>query len=279
MAKRVLVVANRTVGGRKLLDAVRSRAEQGDVEFHLVVPMTRPRHGDVIYDHAQRDAAQLRIQLSHDFLKAQGIEITGEVGDEDPFTATLDGVAAFAPDEIIVSTLPETRSGWLRRDLVDRIADETGLPVDHVVTDVDSEGLAVGVTLVVANRTSGGDELIDVLRQHAAEDENRVFVCVIPQEGGEGHAAHTARERLGRLLRRLRDSGILASGMIGDPDPYDATMNALDAFTVDKIVISTLPGEKSGWLRSDLIERVRNATNAQLEHIQVDVSDAETAEV
>ena len=83
MAQRVLVVANRTVGGRKLLEAVRERAQQGDVEFHLVVPLTRPRHGDVIYDHAQRDAAQLRIQLSHDFLKSEGIDITGEVGDED----------------------------------------------------------------------------------------------------------------------------------------------------------------------------------------------------
>ena len=276
MAKRVLVVANRTVGGRKLLEAVRARAE-GGTEFHLVVPLTRPRHGDVIYDHAQRDAAQLRIQLSHDFLKAEGIDITGEVGDEDPFTATLDAVAAFGPDEIIVSTLPEARSGWLRRDLVDRIRDETGLPVEHLVTDVDSEGLAVGVTLVVANRTSGGDALIEVLRKQAEADSKRVFVCVIPQEGGEGHAAHVARERLGQLLRRLRENGILASGMIGEPDPYDAAMNALDAFTVDKVVISTLPGEKSGWLRNDLIERVRGNTTAEVEHIEIDVS--ETANV
>ncbi|HEV2756472.1 MAG TPA: hypothetical protein VG318_11935 [Actinomycetota bacterium] len=277
MAKRVLVVANRTVGGRKLLEAVKARAEKGDVEFHLVVPLTRPRHGDVIYDHAQRDAAQLRIQLSHDFLKSMGISITGEVGDEDPFTATLDAVATYAPDEIIVSTLPETRSGWLRRDLVDRIRDETDLPVEHLVTDVESEGLAVGVTLVVANRTSGGQELIDVLKEQASADDKRVFVCVIPQEGGEGHAAHVARERLGRLLRTLRSNGILASGMIGDPDPYDATLNALDLFTVDKVVISTLPGEKSGWLRNDLIERVRGATTASVEHVEVDVS--ETANV
>jgi hypothetical protein len=277
MAKRVLVVANRTVGGRKLLEAVRSRAAEAETEFHLVVPLSRPRAGNVIYDHAQRDAAQLRINLSHAFLKREGVDITGEVGDEDPFTATLDAVASFAPDEIIVSTLPETRSGWLRRDLVERIQDETGLPVEHLVTDPESEGLAVAVTLVVANRTSGGDELLELLKRQADEDSSRVFVCVIPQEGGEGHAAHTARERLGRLLRRLRENGVLASGMIGDPDPYDATMNALDLFTVDKVVISTLPGEKSGWLRTDLISRVANATTAQVQHVEVDVS--ETANV
>ena len=277
MAKRVLVVANRTVGGRKLLEAVRTRAEAGDVEFHLVVPLSKPRHGNVIYDHAERDAAQLRIQLSHDFMKAQGIAITGEVGDEDPFTATLDAVATFAPDEIVVSTLPETRSGWLRRDLVDRIRDETGLPVEHLVTDVEAEGLAVGVTLVVANRTAGGDQLVDVLKQQAASDDKRVFVCVVPQEGGDGHAAHVARERLGGLLRTLRSNGVLASGMIGDPDPYDATLNALDLFTVDKVVISTLPGAKSGWLRSDLIERVRGNTTAEVHHVEVEMP--ETANV
>ena len=50
--------------------------------------------------------------------------------------------------------------------------------------------------------------------------------------------------------------------MIGDPDPYTATMNALELFTVDDVVISTLPGERSGWLRANLIERVRHATSA-----------------
>ncbi len=276
MARRVLVVANRTVAGRALLDAVRERAEQGDTEFHLVVPLMRPRHGNVIYDHAEREAAELRIQLAHDFLRQEGIDITGEVGDEDPFTAALDAVPVYGPDEIIVSTLPETRSGWLRRDLVERIEEETGLPVEHIVTDPESE-LALGVTLVVANRTSTGSELIDVLKGQAAEDERRVFICVIPQEGGEGHAAHVARERLGRLLRTLRESGILASGMIGEPDPYDAAMNALNAFTVDKVVISTLPGEKSGWLRNDLLERVRGNTNAEITHVEIDVT--ETANV
>ena len=278
MANRVLVVANRTVGGQKLLDAVRSRAEQGDSEFHLVVPLARPRHGDVIYDHAQRDAAQLRVQLAHDVLKRMGIDITGEVGDEDPYTATLDAVPVFGPDEIIVSTLPETRSGWLRRDLVDRIRDETDLPVEHIVTDPESEGLAFKVTLVVAAKTSGGEKLISLLKSQVDENPERVFIVVVPQESGEGHAAHVARERLGRLCRSLRDSGIVVSGMIGDPDPYVAVMNALDQFTVSDVVISTLPGEKSGWLRSDLISRVESATSAKVHHVEVEVSE-EAAQV
>ena len=72
------------------------------------------------------------------------------------------------------------------------------------------------------------------------------------------------------MLDQLSEAGLLSSGMIGDPDPYTATINALELFKVDSVVISTLPGERSGWLRANLIERVRNATSAPVEHIVVD---------
>jgi hypothetical protein len=79
------------------------------------------------------------------------------------------------------------------------------------------------------------------------------------------------------MLDRLHTAGLLSSGMIGDPDPYTATITALELFRVDDIVISTLPGERSGWLRSDLIERVRHATSAQVEHVVVDEEATATA--
>jgi hypothetical protein len=267
--RNVLVVANRTVAGRSLLEAVRQRHEQGDHRFHLVVPLAQPKHGNVIYDEAERDAARLRVDLVTTYLAREGIEISGEVGDEDPYSATTDALATFPADEIIVSTLPQTRSGWLRRDLVDRIRDAAdGRPVEHVVTDLQSEGLAVGVTLVVANKTAGGDELMDLLKRDA-EQEDRVFIAVMPLDGREGRHTGECRARLGRFIRQLRENGITASGMIGDPDPYDAVKNALELFTVDHVVISTLPGEKSGWLRADLVDRVRNSTAATVDHVEV----------
>jgi len=55
--------------------------------------------------------------------------------------------------------------------------------------------------------------------------------------------------------------------MTGDPDPYTAIMNALQSFRVDDIVISTFAETKSGWLRSDLIQRVRDATGKDVEHV------------
>ncbi len=125
---KILVVANRTVAGQKVLETIRDRWNAGDAEIHLVVPLSPPHHGNVIYDHAVRDAAQLRIDLASDFLRQEGIEISGEIGDEDPLTATKDALATFPADEIILSTLPQARSGWLRRDLPERVSDETGVP-------------------------------------------------------------------------------------------------------------------------------------------------------
>jgi hypothetical protein len=269
--KEILVVANRTLGGKKLLDEVRARAAAG-ARFRLVVPMSPPSAGLVIYDEAVRDAAQVRVDLAISLLNSEGIEAAGEVGDADPFSATMDAIADHRPDEIIVSTHPVTQSGWLRRDLIERIHNASGLPVQHIVTDLSREGLPFRVTLVVANKTAGGDELIERLKEKAVPGEQHVFIAVVPQQDGGGMAPQVARARLAAELDRLQSAGLLASGMIADPDPYTATINALELFTVDDVVISTLPDERSGWMRANLIERVQRATSVPVEHAVVDVA-------
>jgi len=276
---RVLVVANETLGGKALMDEVLPRAKKGD-DFVVVVPATKPRHGDIIYLESVRDAAQVRIDLAKSFLAEHGVRIEGEVGDADPFHAAMDAVREYEPSEIIVSTHPETRSGWLRKDLVQRLKDETGLPVHHVITDIQAEGLPFKVTLVIANETVGGEALAERLKEKAAEtakeDQEGVFIVVIPQKGGFGAHTRDARRRLDAVLVRLLDEGLLVAGMIGDPDPYTATMNALNTFHVDDVVISTFPATRSGWMRSDLIKRVQGSTSTPVEHVVVDL-DAEKA--
>src|SRR3954452_6381301 len=136
----VLVLANQTIGGRAVLDAVRERHAEGDAKFVVVVPENRPLHGNVIYTDAVKDAAQVRVDLALAFMREEGIEGTGEVGDADPFNAARDAVAHYGIDEIILSTLPSTSSGWLRRDLPERLEQDTGLPVKHVVTDIGRDG-------------------------------------------------------------------------------------------------------------------------------------------
>ena len=269
--KTVLVVANETLGGRELVDAVRERAAQGDVRFVLCVPQNRPRAGLVIYADSVHDAAQVRVDLALEFLRSEGIDAIGEVGDPDPYSATIDAVHEYHPDEILISTYPETRSGWLRHDLLERVRAATGLPVEHIVNDIDVEGLPFHVTLAVANRTASGDELLDALKAKAQseteQERRRLFIVVVPQEGGHGDAARRARTRLKLVLDRLQAAGLFAAGMIGDPDPFTAITNALQYFRVDDIVISTFSETKSGWMRSDLIERVRRATGKPVEHV------------
>jgi hypothetical protein len=62
-------------------------------------------------------------------------EETRERGATDIFTATMEATHDERVDEIIVSTFPSSHSGWMRRDLVGRLRSETGLPVDHVVSE------------------------------------------------------------------------------------------------------------------------------------------------
>jgi hypothetical protein len=270
----ILVVANETIGGAKLVDTIRERAKQEDASFSLVVPMTKPRAGYVIYDEAVRDAAQVRVDLALSYLRGEGITANGEVGDEDPFTATMDAIREYEPDEIIVSTLPAVSSGWLRRDLIERIEGESGLPVTHIVSDIDAEGLPFTVTLVVANQTAGTDQLTERMKEKAREHDDQLFVVVVPQTDGGGRAAAVARARLGNTVDSMRREGLLIAGMIGDPDPYTATMNALQYYHVDSVIISTLPATRSGWLRADLVERVRKTANLEVEHV---VAERESA--
>jgi hypothetical protein len=261
-------VANETLGGARLIEAVDAKAGPDD-RVVICVPRNRPREGLVIYDDAVYDAAQVRIDLARQFLRERGLNAVGDVGDPDPYTATMDAVAEWRPDEIIVSTFPATSSGWMRRDIIERISEATGLPVTHVVNDIDAEGFPFDTSLVVANRTAAGDTLLDHLKgKRGLGGRERLFIVVVPQEGGSGTAAQQARGRLGQVLDRLRAANLLCAGMIGDPDPYTATMNALQFFRVDDIVISTLPATRSGWLRADLIERVRRATAKPVEHVE-----------
>jgi hypothetical protein len=264
--KTILVVANQTIGGSELIEKVREKAAEGDVRFALVVPQNRPRHGGVIYDEAVRDAAQVRVDLARQFMGQEGIEIEGEVGDEDPFTAAMDGIGHYRPAEVIVSTLPRTSSGWLRRDLVERIEQASGLPVEHVVVDLDARGTPFDVTLVLANRTIGTLELLERLKAKQAEHE-RLFIVVVPQDGGDGAAAASARRRLAVTLETFREQGLVCAGMIGDPDPYNAAMNALQSFRVSDVVISTLEESRSRWLRTDLVSRLQEATGKPVEHV------------
>jgi hypothetical protein len=263
--KRILVVANETVAGRPLIDAVKRRADGDELEVHVISPQNQPRHGYVVYDEHVRDAAQNRLEMTLALLREAGIEADGEVMDPDPYSAVMDAVGERDYDEIIVSTHPETRSGWLRQGLVDRLQRAARRPVEHVVVDLDAERDDVKRTLVVANQTVASRELLGLLRRKA-EEEPRRFIVISPQSGEENENGQGA-ERLAQTLRKLQDAGLDAVGQIVHPDPYTAIQNALQFYAPDDIVISTFPETRSGWLRSDLVGRVQASTQKPVEHV------------
>jgi hypothetical protein len=264
--KRILVVANETVAGKPLIDAVRRRAEGEEIRAHVISPQNQPKHGYVVYDEHVRDAAQNRLEMTIALLREAGIEADGEVMDPDPYSAVMDALGEEDYDEIVVSTHPETRSGWLRQGLVDRLQRAARRPVEHVVVDLDAERDDVKRTLVVANQTVSSRELLDALKRKA-EDEPRRFIVIAPQAGDGDGGEGDPHERLAQTLEELEGAGLQAVGQVVHPDPFTAIQNALQFYAPDDIVISTFPETRSGWLRADLVGRVEASTGKPVEHI------------
>ena len=77
-----------------------------------------------------------------------------------------------------------------------------------------------------------------------------------------------ARERLAQLLQSLESDGIVAAGMIGDPDPYTAARNALEYFHMSEIVISTLPSNRSAWIEKGLVEKLERDSGKPVMHVE-----------
>ena len=134
----MLVIANETAASSALLGALRERAAQGDdFQVTVIAPVSEPRHGYVVYQDTRRASAGRRLEKTLGLLRSSGIPAMGFVVETSPVQAAKDALEQLepAPQEIIVSTHPAQRSGWLRRDLVGRLKTETGVPVDHVVSE------------------------------------------------------------------------------------------------------------------------------------------------
>ena len=260
----VLIVANETLAGDELIEAVRRRAERGPIRAIVLAPVSTPREGYVVYRDTRRAAAGRR-------LRSAGIPAFGGVFDDEPLTAVKDVLQLEQVDEIIVSTHPESKSGWMRKNLLDEIRRVAGdRPVEHVVSDVAArEGANV---LVVANETVLGDPLLERIRQRAKEGPAS-FLIVSPQSDPSSAQHPDAERRLRAALAKLRSEGIDAHGQVAQPDPYQAAMNAVADERVDEIIVSTFPGERSGWLRRDLVGRLRSDTGLTVDHVVAEPED------
>jgi phosphopantetheine adenylyltransferase len=261
----VLVVANETLVGDELVQSLRRRAEQGPMRVVVVAPVTQPRGGYVVYRDSRRAAAGRRLDRVLDALRLAGIPAHGGVYDDDPLPAVKDVLASEDIDEIVVSTHPATTSGWLRKNLVEEIRKAAGgRPVEHVVSDVSARSGAN--VLVVANETVLGEPLLERIRQRASEGPAS-FLIVCPQSDPARGEHPEAEHRLRAALSILRSEGIDAHGQIAHPDPFTAAMEHVEDERTDEIIVSTFPGERSGWLRRDLVGRLRSESGVPVQHV------------
>ena len=137
--RRILVIANETVGGQELLAILRSKAEGVRERLLVVCPaLNSPVRTWVSDEDPARAAAQRRLHASLARLARYGIQAEGEVGDGDPLQAIEDALRTFGADEIVISTHPEGRSHWLERNVVGDARDRFDVPITHVVVDLEA---------------------------------------------------------------------------------------------------------------------------------------------
>jgi hypothetical protein len=268
-ARPLLVFLNEVAGGRKLLQAVRERAEQ--VPFVAVAaPQNQPAVGQMIDSSELRDAARARVEVTMSVLAEYGIESVGEVMDRDPALALDDAVRAHEPGEVLLSCLYETRFGFTRKDLVEwaRARFEPEVEVTHIPVRIEEDSIRWDVihTLVVATQTVAAPDLVSRLKERAAGHPHRyTIICPRTEDVSEPEIVRDLASTLAELYREDID----ATGQPMSPDPFHAVQNAIEHYRIDEVLISTFAGETSRWLEEDLIGRVREITDKTVEHLEV----------
>jgi hypothetical protein len=132
--KRVLVIANETVGGAELHALLSARARGAGLEVLVVCPALNSQLRTWTSDEdAARTAAQERLDASIATLHRAGVGARGEIGDGDPLQALEDALRTFPADEVVISTHPPGTSNWLERGVVDAARARFDVPVTHVV--------------------------------------------------------------------------------------------------------------------------------------------------
>lgn len=267
--KPLLVFLNEVAGGRKLLQAVRERQDQisGVV---VAAPQNQPSVGQLIDTDEVREAARARVEVTMAVLSEFGIPSIGEVLDPESSLALDDAIRAHRPGEVLFSSLPDTRFGFMRRDLVEWVRDrcEPEVKLTHIPVRIEEDAIRwdLNHTLVVATKTVAAPDLVARMKDRANIRPHRfTIICPRAEDVAEGQVVRDLASTLAELYR----SDIDATGQPMSPDPFLAVKNGIEHYRIDDILISTFTGERSQWLEDNLIGRVRDITEKSVEHIEV----------
>ena len=273
----ILAFLNEVAGGRKLLETTRERVDAGADGVALAAPQNQPLAGQIVDHDEVREAALSRVEVTQAVLRDFGIEAPGAVMDPDPALALDDAIRAFAPREVLLSCLYDTRFGMTRKDLVEWAKQRFDVPITHIPVRIEDDAIRWDVThtLVVATQTVAGADLVARLKGKAAERPHR-YTFISPPSGQLSR--EEVCERLASTLAELYRSEIDATGQPMSPAPLAAIQNAIEHYRVDEVLISTLAGERSKWLEEGLIDQVRAMTDKPVEHVEASAAPAPVAE-
>jgi hypothetical protein len=265
----LLVFLNEVAGGRKLLQAVRERQDKVSGVV-VAAPQNQPAVGQLIDSGELREAARARVEVTMSVLGEFGIDSVGEVMDPEPWLAATDAVRAHEPSEILFSSLYDDRFGFTRRDLVEWVRErvEPETKFTHIPVRIEDDAVRWDLihTLVVATKTVAAPDLVNRLKERATDRPHRyTIICPRAEDVGEAEIVRDLASTLAELYRADVD----ATGQPMSPDPFLAVKNAIEHYRIDEVLISTFAGEGSRWLEEDLIGRVREITEKQVEHIEV----------
>jgi hypothetical protein len=229
--RRYLVVANRTLGGRHLIEQIRQAIASGPAAFHVVAPVP------VDADDEAVAAARRRLDAQLERIAALGAEHSGEVVAADPFDAAMAAMADRPIDELFVCTLPTGLSRWLGADLVGRLQNAVSAPITHIVAPagrpdrVTAQAVRLSVYIGESDRHGHTPLHTEIVRR--ARDTGLAGATVI--RGVEGFGAssviHTSR-----LLTMSEDLPVVVV-VIDTPDRIDAFLPLLDELITEGLVV------------------------------------------
>ena len=138
------------------------------------------------------------------------------------------------------------------------------------------------LVLIIANKTLGGDEMLERVRHLNTPAGSASFYLLVPAtpvgesswEAGDYQrraGVQEARRKLEQGLELISGTGADVDGEVGESDPIDAVRVLFDrGLSFDRIVLSTFPSGLSRWLRLDVPHRLGRITDLPTEHIQTE---------
>ncbi len=224
-----LVVANKTLGGAGLAAHLRRVIEKSpSASFVVVVPFSAPvpvdaggaMGGIAVIDLETEEylesTARGRLETLLAWLRAAGVSARGEVVRGDPVAAMERVAQSEKFDEIIISTLPERLSQWLRIDLVHRAARKFSVPISTVVGTTNDEVLPP--TAVLVNRAAALQSTASSNGKKVAMGESVYKIIELVGTSTESweKAAAAAVTKASKTLRDLRVAEIAQLDLVID---------------------------------------------------------------